>query len=198
MTPTERITAEIIIGARIWWAPIGANLDDAGELKVSDTAHPELPESYANPGQWVSLGKIREAKVQTDYKTSDVEGVGDLGIFTITEMKLAQKRKVQFSTNDITPEAYQMTFGLLETPEDGKTQTVFASGNDTLEGWLAMELTDAYRSKTGLARFVVRAKLTMQNPLEAKSDPALASYEASIMQNALAEFETLDLNKAAE
>lgn len=188
----------MIIGARIWWAPIGGKLNAEGDLKVSDTAHPELPESYANPGQWVSLGKIREAKVQTDYKTSDVEGVGDMGTFVITEMKQAQKRKVIFSTNDVTPEAWQMTFGLTEAPEDGKTQAVFASGNDTLEGWLAMEMTDAYRAKTGLARFATRVKLGLQNPLEAKSDPALASYEASIMQNALAEFETLALNKPAE
>ncbi len=186
----DRLDAATILGARVWIVTIGQTITGgSGENnKVSDTVLPELPESYENPGDWISLGKIRTAKPQTDYKTADVEGVDDSGAYKVTELKLAQKRKLQFSTNDITTEAYQMTFGLTSAIVDGEEQSVFASGNDSLEVWAVYELTDAYRTQTGIARILVRGVLSLQNPLEAKSDPAQADYELSIKPNALSTF----------
>lgn len=186
----DRLDAATILGARVWIVTIGQTITGgSGENnKVSDTVLPELPESYANPGDWISLGKIRTAKPQTDYKTADVEGVDDTGGYKITELKLATKRKIPFTTNDITPEAFQMTFGLTSAIVDGEEQAVFASGNDSLEVWAVFEFTDAYRAETGLARILVRGVLSLQNPLEAKSDPAEAAYELSIKPNPLATF----------
>ena len=186
----DRLDAATILGARVWIVTIGQTITGgSGENNmVSDTVIPELPESYANAGDWIPLGKIRTAKPQTDYKTADVEGVDDTGAYKVTEMKLAQKRKLQFSTNDITPEAFQMTFGLTSAIVDGEEQAVFASGNDSLEVWACYELTDAYRTQTGIARILVRGVLSLQNPLEAKSDPAQADYELSVKPNALAMF----------
>ena len=186
----DRLDAATILGARLWIVTIGQTITGgSGETnKVSDTVLPELPESYANAGDWQPLGKIRTAKPQTDYKTADVEGADDTGAYKVTEMKLAQKRKLQFTTNDITPEAFQMTFGLTAAIVDGEEQAVFASGNDSLEVWACYELTDAYRTQTGIARILVRGTLSLQNPLEAKSDPAQADYELSVKPNALAMF----------
>lgn len=186
----DRLDAATILGARLWIVTIGQTITGgSGENnKVSDTVLPELPESYANAGDWQPLGKIRTAKPQTDYKTADVEGVDDTGAYKVTEMKLAQKRKLQFTTNDVTPEAFQMTFGLTAAIVDGEEQAVFASGNDSLEVWACYELTDAYRTQTGIARILVRGTLSLQNPLEAKSDPAQADYELSVKPNALAMF----------
>ena len=190
MKNLDRLDAATILGARVWIVTIGQTITGgSGENnKVSDTVLPELPESYANPGDWVTQGKIRTAKPQTDYKTADVEGVDDTGAYKITELKLATKRKLQFSTNDITPEAFQMTFGLLNELSEGVEQAVFASGSDSIEVWMCFELTDAYRTETGLARMFLRGSLSLQNPLEAKSDPAQADYELSIKPNALAMF----------
>lgn len=189
MKNLDRLDAAMILGARAWIVTISQTITGgSGENnKVSDTVLPELPESYANPGDWTPLGKVRTAKPQTDYKTAEAEGVDDTGAYKITELKLATKRKLQFSTNDIAPEAFQMTFGLLEEPGEDE-QAVFASGNDSLEVWLCLELTDAYRTQTGIARILVRGVLSLQNPLEAKSDPAQADYELSIKPNALAMF----------
>ena len=186
----DRLDAATILGARLWIVSIGQTITGgSGENnKVSDTVLPELPESYADAGDWQPLGKIRTAKPQTDYKTADVEGVDDTGAYKVTEMKLAQKRKLQFTTNDVTPEAFQMTFGLTSAIVDGEEQAVFASGNDSLEVWACYELTDAYRTQTGIARILVRGTLSLQNPLEAKSDPAQADYELSVKPNALAMF----------
>ena len=186
----DRLDAATILGARVWIVTIGQTITGgSGENNtVSDAVIPELPESYANPGDWLTLGKVRTAKPQTDYKTADVEGVDDTGAYKVTEMKLAQKRKLQFSTNDITPEAFQMTFGLTSAIVEGEEQAVFASGNDSLEVWACYELTDAYRAQTGIARILVRGTLSLQNPLEAKSDPAQADYELSVKPNALAMF----------
>lgn len=186
----DRLDAATILGARVWIVTIGQTITGgSGENnKVSDAVIPELPESYANPGDWLTLGKVRTAKPQTDYKSADVEGVDDTGAYKVTELKLAQKRKLQFSTNDITPEAMQMTFGLTSAIVEGEEQAVFASGNDSLEVWACYEMTDAYRAQTGIARILVRGTLSLQNPLEAKSDPALADYELSVKPNALAMF----------
>ena len=186
----DRLDAATILGARVWIVTIGQTITGgSGENNtVSDAVIPELPESYANPGDWLTLGKVRTAKPQTDYKTADVEGVDDTGAYKVTEMKLAQKRKLQFSTNDITPEAFQMTFGLTSAIVDGEEQAVFASGNDSLDVWACYELTDAYRTQTGIARILVRGVLSLQNPLEAKSDPAQADYELSVKPNPLAMF----------
>lgn len=186
----DRLDAATILGARLWIVTIGQTITGgSGESNtVSDTVIPELPESYANAGDWQPLGKIRTAKPQTDYKTADVEGVDDTGAYKVTEMKQAQKRKLQFSTNDVTPEAFQMTFGLTAAIVDGEEQAVFASGNDSLEVWACYELTDAYRAQTGIARILVRGTLSLQNPLEAKSDPAQADYELNVKPNALAMF----------
>ena len=186
----DRLDAATILGARVWIVTIGQTITGgSGENNtVSDAVIPELPESYANPGDWLTLGKVRTAKPQTDYKTADVEGVDDTGAYKVTEMKLAQKRKLQFSTNDITPEAFQMTFGLTSAIVDGEEQAVFASGNDSLDVRACYELTDAYRTQTGIARILVRGVLSLQNPLEAKSDPAQADYELSVKPNPLAMF----------
>lgn len=186
----DRLDAATILGARVWIVTIGQTITGgSGENnKVSDAVIPELPESYANPGDWLTLGKVRTAKPQTDYKSADVEGVDDTGAYKVTELKLAQKRKLQFSTNDISPEAFQMTFGLTSAIVDGEEQAVFASGNDSLEVWACYELTDAYRTQTGIARILVRGVLSLQNPLEAKSDPAQADYELSVKPNPLAMF----------
>lgn len=180
----------MILGARVWFCRLGAAITGADNVTatVSNTILPELPDSYAAPGGWTCLGKVRSAKPQTDYKSADVEGVDDTGAYKITELKLATKRKLQFSTNDIAPEVFEMTFGLASPITAGGEQAVFASGNDTIECWLVLELTDAYRTETNIARIVLRGKLTLQNPLEAKSDPAQADYELSVVPNALATF----------
>lgn len=188
MAILDRVQAEMILGSRVWMARIGSPADESGTNTISDTVLPELPESYADPGAWTCLGKIRTAKPQTDYKTADVEGVDDTGAYKVTELKLATKRKLQFSTNDITPEAFEMTFGLASPITSGGEQAVFASGNDSIECWIVLELTDAYRTETNLARITLRGKLSLQNPLEAKSDPAQADYELSVQPNALATF----------
>ncbi len=199
MPITDNTKAEMILGARVWFIRAGAPADDLEPAnKVGADKIPELPESYETPGKWTCLGKIRTAKPQTDYKTADVEGVDDTGAYKVTEIKLATKRKLQFSTNDITKEAFELTFGLLKEIASGGEQAVFASGNDTIEGWLLLELTDAYRTVTGLARITLWGKLSMQNPLEAKSDPALAEYNFDVAPNALAKFTEAALLPDAE
>lgn len=183
----KRTQCEVILGSRIWMARIGAKIGETNNT-VSDTVIPELPESIENPGDWLSLGKISEATPQTDYKTADVEGVDDTGAYKVTELKLAQKRKIQFKSYDIVPEVFEMTFGLLNASNGADEQSVFASGNDSIECWLVLDLTDAYRTQTGLARITLRGKLSLQNPIAAKSDPAQAEYEFSVQPNALGKY----------
>lgn len=184
-----RTNAELILGSRLYICRLGDTVSSGdSSTPISNTFLPDPPESYENPGNWVSLGKIRTLKPQTDYKTADVEGVDDTGAYKTTELKLATKRKLQFSTNDITPEAFELTFGLSGKITSGGEQALFASGSDSIEVWCYVDLTDAYRTETGLATLCMRGKLSLQNPLEAKSDPAQADYELSVVPNPLATF----------
>lgn len=184
----DRLNAAIIVGSRIWMCRIGSAVSGEPRNTVSDTVMPELPDSYATPGDWLPMGKIKTFTPTTDYKTADVEGVDDTGAYKVTELKLATKRKVQFTTNDIVPEVWEMTFGLTAPITSGVETPVYASGSDSIEVWLLVELTDAYRTETNLARVVLRGKLSLQSPMGAKSDPAEAAYELSVIPNALAEF----------
>lgn len=193
MSALDRLDAAMILGSRLWICRIGTEVtsgESAGATTtaVSDSFVPEPPASLAQPGAWTPLGKLRSFKVQTDYKTADVEGVDDTGAYKTTELKLATKRKLQFATNDITPEAFELTFGLKGAITSGAAKQLFESGNDSIEVWAYVDLTDAYRSETGLASFPVRGTLSLQNPLEAKSDPAQADYELSVKPNSLNEF----------
>ena len=128
----NRLDAAMILGARAWIVTIGQTITAGGEGNtVSDTVLPELPESYANPGDWAPLGKVRTAKPQTDYKTADVEGVDDTGAYKVTELKVATKRKLQLSTNDINEEALRMTYGLTSTDVDLTVQNIRQQGLST-------------------------------------------------------------------
>lgn len=191
----DRQDNALILGSRVYIAVIGQK-GTTSKQPIDDVSIPEDPTSYKEPGDWTCLGKIRSLKPQTDYKTADVEGVDDTGAYKVTELKISAKRKIQFSTNDITPEAIQLTYGLLNPVYDGEAeQPVFASGSDQIDVWMFIELTDAYRTKTGLVNITLRGKLGMQNPLEAKSDPALAEYELSVVPNSLAMFEAKALGE---
>ena len=189
MSALERLDAAMILGARLWVVRTGTEVTDGSDTAVvGDSFVPEAPTSLAQPGAWTTLGKLRTFKPQTDYKTADVEGVDDSGAYKVTELKLATKRKYQFETNDITPEAFELTFGLKGAITSGVEKTPFENASDSIEVWAFVDLTDAYRSETDLAKLCVRGTLSLQNPLEAKSDPASAAYELMVKPNALATF----------
>lgn len=193
MSALDRLDAAMILGSRLWIVRLGTEVtsgagSSATTTAVSDSFVPDAPTSLAEPGVWTPLGKLKEFKVQTDYKSADVEGVDDSGSYKVTELKLATKRKIQFQTNDITPEAFELTFGLKGALTSGAEKELFESGSDSIEVWAAIDLTDAYRSETGLATILVRGSLSLQNPLEAKSDPAQADYEINVKANSLATF----------
>lgn len=184
--------AEIIIGARLRIARMGAKV---GANPITPATLP-APPATDNPGPWVSLGKVRTAKAQTDFKSADVEGVADNGTYEVTELKLATKHKLLITTNDITPEALELTFGLAAAIEDGAEQALFGSASHTIECWAYLELTDAYRQGEQLATMSMQGRLTLTNPLEAKSDPALAEYELAIIANPLAKFAAVSIAPA--
>lgn len=182
----DPIQAEMILGARVYFAEAGTS--GSYDNTVSKASAPTLPSAYNKlSAPWKALGKIRTAKPTTEYKSSDVEGVDDTGGYKTTELKLATKHKIQFSTNDITAEAFELAFGLTGKLS-GSSATPFASGSGSKEGWLCFEFTDAYRNKLGLTKALLWGNLNLLNPLEAKSDPALAEYNFDVLANTLNSF----------
>lgn len=184
-----RNDSALVLGSRLWIAPFSSS--------INASALPDPPSS-ASAGLWLTLGKIKTFKPQIDYKTADLEGVDDTGVYVTTESKIATKRKLIFTTSDIAPEALQLTFGLIDTIADGTSQAIFGSSNGTIACWVYIELSDAYRDGASMANFAVQGKLTLTNPIEAKSDPAEAAYELSVVSNALAQFTPININSAPD
>ncbi len=189
---TSRTQAEIILGAKLFICPHGTT---AGEQIVNEYFCPDTPTSYDEPGVWTALGKIETCKPGTDYQSNDLKGVKE-DVYVTTTMKLAIKRNLQFTTYDIAPEAVQMTFGLKESLVNGVEQVLFASGNDTIKCWCCLVLTDAYRAKSNIANMSMYGKLTLQNPLEVKSDPTQAQFQLDIEPNPLSVFVPVEIPNA--
>ncbi len=192
---TERTQAEIILGAKLLICPFGTTVE---QQTVGANVCPENPTSYAEPGVWTPLGKIETCTPGTEYQSTDIYATTDEGIYGTTTMKLAVKRQLKFTTYDISPEAIQMTFGLKEAIENGTEQALFASGNDSIECWLYLELSDAYRAQSNIANMVMCGKLSLQNPLDAKKDPTQAQFQLDIVKNPLSVFTPVEVPNAPD
>ena len=77
------------------------------------------------------MGKIRTSNPQIEPKTSEIEGTNKGGTYETEEMLLTTKRKFLFSSNYITPEFLQLSFGLRE--DWGTEQVVFDSGSPQID-----------------------------------------------------------------
>ena len=184
----DRLDSAMFLGAKIWIAKLGEKVQDEEQQEVSNTFHPAAPTSYADPGAWTLLGGMNEAKVEHETESKEIKRVLDDGRYHTQEIKLVKKSNIKFTTPDITPEAFRLTFGLEKDITDTKPQKAFAAGVQGLEVWVCIDMTDGYRGENQIARVIVRARLSLENPVEAKDDVATAQYDLSVIDNELNEF----------
>lgn len=175
----------LIIGSRVRIAKFGAPLGTGTPSQSVSADWLPVPPSAEAPGPWLNMGKIRTSKPVIETKTLDIEGANDSGTYDNEEMLLTTKRKFQFTTNYITPEFLQLSFGLSAELEPGVEQMVFGSGSTQIDVYLYTEWTDAYRDGAPILSAVMQGRLRLVNPAEAKSDAALAEFELSVVTNPL-------------
>lgn len=181
----DRQSAAMFIGAIVHIAKEGSSFNSA---TVDGSALPSAPTS-ASPGPWISLGKIRSLDPSSEKKSSDVEGCSDAGIYVTEEVAIATKQKIAFTTNDIAPEAFRLTWGLKEDIVDGTSQLLFGAGRDSFKCWLRLDLRDSLRDGREIGVVSVYGELALANPLKAASDPATAEYEFRVKYNPLNSFD---------
>lgn len=182
-----------ILGANALIVPFGKK---SGANTIGELVAPTPPTAEA-PGDWIKLGKIKTATPQFEYKTLDVEGVNEAGIYETEELRLATKRKFQFVTNTVTKEALQLTFGLPAVIVDGTPQVPFSSSADEITCWIYYRLRDSYHEGKEMAHLMFAAKLRLTKPVSMSAEAASVEWEANIIQSVLNDFESLAINKPA-
>lgn len=133
----------LIIGSLVHIAKFGAAIGTGDQAKTVSADWLPVPPTDEAPGPWLYMGKIRTSNPQIEPKTSEIEGTNKGGTYETEEMLLTTKRKFLFSSNYITPEFLQLSFGLRE--DWGTEQVVFDSGSPQIDVYVYTEWTDAYR-----------------------------------------------------
>lgn len=173
----------LIIGSKVSIAKFGASVGSGDQFQTVSADWLPVPPTAEATGPWLYMGKIRTSNPQIEPKTAEIEGVGDSGTYETEEMQLVTKRKFLFSSNYITPEFLELSFGLKE--DWGTEQAIFASGSTQIDVYVYTEWTDAYRDGARIMSACIQGRLRLVNPARAASDPSLAEFELSVVYNPL-------------
>lgn len=173
----------LIIGSKVHIAKFGAAITSGGQSQTVSADWLPVPPTDEATGPWLYMGKIRTSNPQIETKTGEIEGTNDGGTYETEELQLTTKRKFLFSSNYITPEFLQLSFGLRE--EWGTEQVIFDSGSPQIDVYVYTEWTDAYRDGARIMSACIQGRLRLVNPAKAASDPALAEFELSVVYNPL-------------
>lgn len=172
----------IILGTRLWIMPMGTAI---GQQTASPDALPALP-TLEDPGQWLSLGRVYDSKIQPEAATKTVEGTDDDGTYTTDELDLVIKMTLLFSVKSLSATALQLSRGLKDAITNGTPQRLWADRSGALHCWLYQEHTDAYRQGTLIGHEVMETRLKLANPLPATAEVTQVDYSALVLPNDLA------------
>lgn len=193
MAYEKRFVDNLIGGMIIRIAKFGETVT-AGNT-VGEGAKPDAP-TPEKPGPWLTLGKIKTATSERQKKTATVEGVNDAGFYEMRDLSIAQQSKLKFTTQEVTPEAIQLAFGVDGILEDDKAATPFSSSGN-VRCWVYGELRNSGNNAEKLAEFCVMGDLSLTNSPNFASDPVTCEFELSIKNSPLATFTSLALAKLA-
>ena len=177
MAYEKRFVDNLIGGMIIRIAKFGETVT-AGNT-VGEGAKPDAP-TPEKPGPWLTL----------------VEGVNDAGFYEMRDLSIAQQSKLKFTTQEVTPEAIQLAFGVADNLEDDQEAAPFSSSGN-IRCWVYGELRNSGNNAEKLAHFCVMGDLSLTNSPNFASDPVTCEFELSIKNSPLATFTSLALAKLA-
>lgn len=178
----SRTAAEVVLGALVYWVPDGAQYGNGDTQQVADKNNVPTFEEAVALGR--CLGMISGWKWNTEYKTITKNGVDpETQRYTETDRRILTKVKPQFTTQDVTPEAYALEHGMTEIPKVGETAQPFSNASGSLRGHLYVALLDSLRT-TGedgeLAQIYLRGDLSLQDATENNNDLKQVNYEFTV------------------
>lgn len=125
-----------------------------------------------------------------------MEGVNDAGFYEMRDLSIAQQSKLKFTTQEVTPEAIQLAFGVAGELEDNQEAVPFSSSGN-IRCWVYGELRNSGNNAEKLAEICVMGDLSLTNSPNFASDPVTCEFELSIKNSPLATFTSLALAKLA-
>ncbi len=191
----SRTAAEMVFGNRVWFLPDGAEYGTDGNQKTASlTDIPTLEEAKAT-GR--CLGMIDTFKWVPEYKTVTKKGFShEINGYSKTDHKIRIAVKAQFTTNDVTSEAYVLEYGLMTMPAQGESSMAFSNPSGTLTGWLYVERRAGLNTlpdDDALAEIHVRGLLGLSDNPEHNDDLAKISYEFQVTKTPKDSFKNIGL-----
>lgn len=140
----SRTMAEIIEGAVVYWVPDGEPYG-TGDKTASKDNVPTFEEAV-QVGK--VLGCISNFKLGAEYKTVTKKAAvnPETQRYESRDLKILQKVKPTFTTQDVNPEAYALEHGLQAIPAVGESCQPFANASGVLRGHLYIQLLDSGRT----------------------------------------------------
>lgn len=178
--PESRTNAETILGSIIYFVADGTAL--GSEDKTSSLHTTPTADEARTHGK--CLGMVKSWKWNTEYRTLTKEGVNPATQqYEKHDVKVLDKVKPNFTTQDITPEAYMLEHGLAELPAIGESTRPFANARGTLRGHIVIVEVDSYRThgEDGeLASVTLRGDLGLAESSENNGELKEVNYEFSV------------------
>ncbi len=190
----KRTLAEMVVGAIVTWVPDGTIYGD-DSLEAGRDNVPTFEEALA-AGK--CLGMISSFKWNPEYKTVTKEGVNpETQRYESIDRKILTKVKPQFTTQDVTPEAWALEHGLAELPAMAETAQPFSNASGVIRGHLFITVLDSYRThgEDGeVAQIYLRGDLGLQDHTENNSDLKKVNYEFNVTKFPADGFKNIGLN----
>lgn len=162
----SRQQAERVQSAAIWMVPDGTAYGEGAATSGKD-AQPTLEEAK-KVGKF--LGTLAKWRVQQEFKTLTKMGANpDTQRYESRDIKILDKVKVLFSSQDVVPEAVALEWGMEELPAVGEAAKPFVLGGGTMRGWLYVETYDHLRTHGedgNMAEVVMRGDLGLADTPE--------------------------------
>lgn len=162
----SRQQAERVQSAAIWMVPDGTAYGDGDSMSGKD-AQPTLEEAK-KAGKF--LGTLAKWRVQQEFKTLTKMGANpETQRYESRDIKILDKVKVLFSSQDVVPEAVALEWGMEGLPAVGETAKPFALGGGTVRCWLYLETYDHLRTHGedgNMAEVVMRGDLGLSDTSE--------------------------------
>lgn len=192
----SRTAAEMVVGSLVLFVPDGTEYGTDGNTKKASYENVPTVEEAKAVGK--ILGEVDSWKWNTEYKTHTRSGFSwKTQRFESRDKKTLTKVKPQFSTVDITPEAWALEFGLDKLPAMGEKAQPFSNASGTINGHLYLFVLDSLRThgEDGIvANIHMRGELGLQDNTENNGELKKINYEFSVTSFPEDSFENIGLN----
>ncbi|MEG0724334.1 MAG: hypothetical protein RR419_08985 [Akkermansia sp.] len=171
---SRNVGFDILSVVKIKFARDGQAISSPPASVVSASNMPDLSTATA---LWQSLGKGSNFQVTKDEKTVEVEVCADDGRIVKHKDFMLLGMSFSFLLGEMSPEAYELLFGVAGQIDDGKPAEIGASGAGTIEGWISLGLSRAQSREDKITPITAHGRLHLKTNPQGQSDYAKPEFE---------------------